>query len=940
VQQNPFDQFDNSPMLGPPRLPPMQTPGQVVGQDLQNTKNQLDIQNNPLTVANTKTNIQQGQASIQNQHFNQVQGLRQEFNNLPEIKNYSVALQSLGTALKAPDTPQGDLSVIYAYAKAADPGSVVREGEMDMATNTASLPDKYRVMAEQVTQGKRLPPAVRTGLIETMRQSVSGLRSVYDQQRNRYATLAQQNGVSPDQIIGQPLYDAYRPAEEAYIRTHGGTPRDPNAPLQVAPSQAEAGFGLQQDPRNTSLSPEQAKAYDAWFAAHSNPTPEQLVSFVKSLGIPGDMPINNAKAIIAAVKNHASISHDVQINPNISDVRGGNNTPTQDTVNAVARGVPDALSLGTIDKAVALGDTVFKGGTFDQNLQRQYAISDYDQQNHPFARLAGQALGGSVLPMGEVSGVGNLAAKGAAYGGGYGLGSSRQLSDIPANVLGGAAVGAAVPAALGRFLRPTPSAGVDPLVDPVTGELNQPMQSMTAPQRLQMMRDYGLTNVSPGMAGGRTARVIEQGLNNVPGSAGVMEDFNQAASGEVRRVMQGVAQKFGQSKTLNEAGTQLQEGARNYISRFKDVSSKAYNAIPISDQAPASTSSTLATLGDLTSRFQSNPQLAGMMANPKLQGYMAALQKGGISWKDLKDFRSIIGDKIGEARFSDDPSTRDLRALYGSLSEDMQNTAAANGPKAVAAFNRANDLYRQGQQRIDQALVSILGDNGMKSPEAAAAMVQTLTRGGKGSGDLAKLAQIRASTIKSGAWDEVASTLIHLGGQPANSEGRAFNPQTFVNWYADMSEPARAMLFKPEQRKALDGFVAIAQQLGRVKGLSNTSNTTPTMIGSGVVAASGLAAISHPSALLGLMGAGAANYGTAKLWTNPTFVNLVTGYSKAALSRNQNAVKSQVGRLAKFAATNPEFSEPVQSILRQIANDNTIPGVAASSNADQKQQQQ
>jgi hypothetical protein len=270
----------------------------------------------------------------------------------------------------------------------------------------------------------------------------------------------------------------------------------------------------------------------------------------------------------------------------------------------------------------------------------------------------------------------------------------------------------------------------------------------------------------------------------------------------------------------------------------------------------------------------------------------------------------------------------------------MQNTAAANGPKAVAAFNRANDLYRQGQQRIDQALVSILGDNGMKSPEAAAAMVQTLTRGGKGSGDLAKLAQIRASTIKSGAWDEVASTLIHLGGQPANSEGRAFNPQTFVNWYADMSEPARAMLFKPEQRKALDGFVAIAQQLGRVKGLSNTSNTTPTMIGSGVVAASGLAAISHPSALLGLMGAGAANYGTAKLWTNPTFVNLVTGYSKAALSRNQNAVKSQVGRLAKFAATNPEFSEPVQSILRQIANDNTIPGVAASSNADQKQQQQ
>jgi hypothetical protein len=50
------------------------------------------------------------------------------------------------------------------------------------------------------------------------------------------------------------------------------------------------------------------------------------------------------------------------------------------------------------------------------------------------------------------------------------------------------------------------------------------------------------------------------------------------------------------------------------------------------------------------------------------------------------------------------------------------------------------------------------------------------------------------------------------------SEGRDFNPQTFVNWYADMAEPARGMLFKPELRKSLDGFVAMNQQLSRVKG--------------------------------------------------------------------------------------------------------------------------
>jgi hypothetical protein len=78
------------------------------------------------------------------------------------------------------------------------------------------------------------------------------------------------------------------------------------------------------------------------------------------------------------------------------------------------------------------------------------------------------------------------------------------------------------------------------------------------------------------------------------------------------------------------------------------------------------------------------------------------------------------------------------------------------------------------------------------SPERAAAAVQAMTKGGKAGGDLfARWRRSRAATVKSGAWDEIASTLIHLGGQPANSEGRAFQPQTFVQWYADMSEPAR-----------------------------------------------------------------------------------------------------------------------------------------------------
>jgi hypothetical protein len=83
----------------------------------------------------------------------------------------------------------------------------------------------------------------------------------------------------------------------------------------------------------------------------------------------------------------------------------------------------------------------------------------------------------------------------------------------------------------------------------------------------------------------------------------------------------------------------------------------------------------------------------------------------------------------------------------------------------------------------------------------------------------------------------------------------------------------------------------------------------------------------------------AGNYGMAKAWTNPAFVRLITGYSKAVASGNQNAVKSQIGRIGKLATTNPDLREPLIALQQRLANDNYTPSVAASSSnqADQNQ---
>jgi hypothetical protein len=304
----------------------------------------------------------------------------------------------------------------------------------------------------------------------------------------------------------------------------------------------------------------------------------------------------------------------------------------------------------------------------------------------------------------------------------------------------------------------------------------------------------------------------------------------------------------------------------------------------------------------------------------------------------MKAFRSKIGDLIGERQFIDTggTTTSQLRALYGALSEDMRATAQTQGSKALSAFERANGVYQAIQQRKEQALVSVLGKDALKSPEDAARAIQKMAL--SSGGDLKNLAAIRASTIKSGQWNDLASSLIRMGGLPAKGEGRAWNPQTFVNWYSSMTEPARNLLFggsNKELRQALDGFVAINQQLAKVKGMANTSQTAPNILGARAIesltgGAVAVGLFTHPLLTIGaLIGAGAgagANYGLAKMWTSPRFVRWATGYSKmlAGAARSgkdldPSKVATQMGLLDRIGRAEPGLAPNLAEVKRRLS---------------------
>jgi hypothetical protein len=924
---------------------------------------------------NTVVGTQEKRTQIANTAFDNVNNLRKQFETEQSVQDYKTVLPLMDNAFKLGPNKAGDLNLVYAFGKAMDPNSVVREGEQVMATNVGGVSEKVQGYLDSIKGQGQLTPIQRTELTEEIRHRAGSLQQTYNQRRAFYEDFAQRNGIKAEDVVGPHPGEPFVGDEKSYVTAHGGTPRDPYAPQPSGSDAPPTGrFGDKFGAPGTEV---QFKD-DAPNATRSQRFQQSLSDALSSKQLKNQADVNawvgqfnqqngsafsidwqnpdTRKAIDAAMKGQKfgverPIDPEVQAKIN-EKLQNGNDSSSA----AALVGAADPLQIGPrVGAAMSATAEAFggKGSLSDRynvNLDANRGYLDKLSGDHQLAYGLGQLGGSFLLPVGEARTPSALARVGAAYGAGAGVmqgDSSTSLSQRAINTTTGAAAGGAIGYAvpkgfqLGGRLLGRGAASVPELVDPATGELNQPMDAMNPAERVAQFKANGVNQVTPAMAGGRSARVIEQGFNNLPGSAGVMEDVNSAVSGEARSAMTNVADQFGTSRTLNEAGSELQRGANERIERAKPVIGKAYDAIPISDGSPTSLANTRGVLNELSSQFDSNPALAQAVKSAKIDQYAKALNAGDLSWRDLKAFRTRIGEAIGERRFNDDSATSDLRGLYGALSQDMRDTASAAGPGALRAFERANNLNRQNEEVIQGALTRILGKDGQLAPEKAAAVVQAMTKGGKSSGDIKTLAQIRSATIKSGAWDEIASTMIRLGGQPANSEGRAFNPQTFVNWYSDMAEPARRLLFKPELRKALDGFVRVSQQLARVKGMTNTSNATPTMIGSGVVAAGGVAAISHPMALLPLIGGGIANNVMARLWTSSKFVNWFTGYSRAIAKGNDAAASARVGLLPKLAATNPELREPLAALQRTLigVNDNLVPKVAASSNSNQETQQ-
>jgi hypothetical protein len=135
-----------------------------------------------------------------NEMFDREQGLRKEFDSLPEVKNYrnaSATFEALKSAFQSDPSGASDLTMIFTFMKTLDPGVSVQEGDVANAQNTGGLSDRIWGYYNQAVGNGRLSDEQRAHFVQEAEKQLANHRRRYDEVRRRYDEIATASGVEP-----------------------------------------------------------------------------------------------------------------------------------------------------------------------------------------------------------------------------------------------------------------------------------------------------------------------------------------------------------------------------------------------------------------------------------------------------------------------------------------------------------------------------------------------------------------------------------------------------------------------------------------------------------------------------------------------------------------------------------------------------------------------
>lgn len=515
-----------------------------------------------------------------------------------------------------------------------------------------------------------------------------------------------------------------------------------------------------------------------------------------------------------------------------------------------------------------------------------------------YERVTGGVLRGATGAGGFV-GLGKLAggAAGAAL-------AAKPGAQLIAGATGGGAADTAREAGLPVWAQV--GAGVAGALAPAAGAggLRALLRGAGEPARKSMLdtvAQFQGAGVNAPTVGQATQRAIPRGLDallgKAPGSTGIMARLAEQQQAGMGQRVGVLADSLSRKASPEQAGRAIERGISGpggFIESFRATSKKLYAAVDqfIPGATPIPVTRTKATLDQLASPTPGAVQTSQALTSGKvtdlrnaldadLQASIAAAGRGELPYEAVKGLRSRLGELIADSSLNPDMPTKQLKAVYGALSDDLGAAVAATGnPQAVQAAQRANTYFRAAMARLDD-VERVVQRNGGPEKVFAAAM----SASNEGATTLRAVLQ---SLPEEGQKALAAAVLRRMGrALPGKQDevGEVFSSETFLTNWSRLSKDAQRALsdrFGPKFARDLDTIAATAANIrAGSKVMQNASGSAPTGFQLGTAGAFVWALWTGNMPVAGgIAGLTALSNGSARMMTNPRFVGWLAEATK------------------------------------------------------------
>lgn len=138
-------------------------------------------------------------------------GLRDQLQSRLKEMDWSGTQSAMQRIVTAPNTPIGDVDIVYAVAKAADSSGAVRKEDFDLRAKEGSYGGQIKSWYEEAKSGRMLPER-RQQLIDSAMQFYQAREANVNKLLTDYTGIAKRSGLNVENVVGpfrsMPLWSA------------------------------------------------------------------------------------------------------------------------------------------------------------------------------------------------------------------------------------------------------------------------------------------------------------------------------------------------------------------------------------------------------------------------------------------------------------------------------------------------------------------------------------------------------------------------------------------------------------------------------------------------------------------------------------------------------------------------------------------------------------